>query len=368
MAGSMRERRPGVWQLRVFVGRRDGKPVHVQRTVTATSRRAAEKALAAFVTEHANARPAAGTVDALLDRWLTHIEAQGRAVSTLVDYRSKLALYVRPAIGGMQANVVTGAHLDAIYMTMRKGKLSAQTIHHVHAIIRAALHQGVRWDLLGRNVADNATAPVVGQREQRPPTAEQVRTALDVAADMSPQAALLVRLAATTGARRGELAALTWAHVDLTAGTVLIDSAIDRDMSRKGTKTRTTRLTPLDPVTVAVLVAERERQADIATEHLLPFDDGCPVIARSPGMPYSPSWMTRTWVQVRGEAKIPDHVRLHDLRHYVATSLLAAGVDVATVAAHVGHRDGTTTLRVYAHGTRSGAIGAAKVMGDLLAE
>lgn len=366
MTGSARETRPGKWELRVYVGRRDGKPVHAQRTVAATSRRAAEKALAAFVAEQANARPAAGTVDALLDRWLAHIEAQGRAVSTLTDYRSKLALYVRPAIGGMQADTVTGAHLDAIYTKMRGQGLSPQTIHHVHAIIRAALHQGVRWDLLGRNVAANATAPVVGQREQRPPTAEQVRAALDVAAEMSPQAHVLVRLAATTGARRGELAALTWSRVDLAGGTVLIDSALDRDLSRKPTKNRTTRRTRLDPGTVAALAAEHQRQADIAAEHMLPFDDGCPVIARWPGLPYSPSWMTRTWGAVSDAAELPAHVRLHDLRHYVATSLLAAGVDVATVAAHVGHRDGTTTLRVYAHGTKPGADRAAVVLGELL--
>lgn len=45
---------------------------------------------------------------------------------------------------------------------------------------------------------------------------------------------------------------------------------------------------------------------------------------------------------------MPD-VRLHDLRHFVATQLLIAGVDVRTVARRVGHRNAATTLNVYAH-------------------
>lgn len=78
MAGSMRERGKGTWELRVYAGRDDkGRAVMTQRTVRATSRRAAEKLLAAFVTEQAAARPAAGTVSALIDRWLDHITLKG---------------------------------------------------------------------------------------------------------------------------------------------------------------------------------------------------------------------------------------------------------------------------------------------------
>ena len=40
---------------------------------------------------------------------------------------------------------------------------------------------------------------------------------------------------------------------------------------------------------------------------------------------------------------------LHKLRHYSATELIAAGVDIRTVAGRLGHSGGgTTTLRMYA--------------------
>ena len=56
-------------------------------------------------------------------------------------------------------------------------------------------------------------------------------------------------------------------------------------------------------------------------------------------------------------------VRLHDLRHYVATRLLAAGVDVRTVAGRLGHRNAATTLNVYSHFLAKADQEAANVLG-----
>lgn len=46
--------------------------------------------------------------------------------------------------------------------------------------------------------------------------------------------------------------------------------------------------------------------------------------------------------------KLEIKTALHKLRHYSATELIAAGVDVRTVAGRLGHSGGATTLRVYA--------------------
>jgi len=58
-------------------------------------------------------------------------------------------------------------------------------------------------------------------------------------------------------------------------------------------------------------------------------------------------------------------VRLHDLRHYVATRLLSAGVDVRTVAGRLGHRNAATTLNVYSHFLAESDREAANVLGRL---
>jgi integrase len=59
-------------------------------------------------------------------------------------------------------------------------------------------------------------------------------------------------------------------------------------------------------------------------------------------------------------------VRLHDLRHYVATRLLTAGIDVRTVAGRLGHRNAATTLNVYSHFVPEADRQAADVLAHLL--
>lgn len=54
------------------------------------------------------------------------------------------------------------------------------------------------------------------------------------------------------------------------------------------------------------------------------------------------------WRATRSSAGLPD-VRLHDLRHFYASGLIAAGCDVVTVQRALGHSSATTTLNTYSH-------------------
>lgn len=56
--------------------------------------------------------------------------------------------------------------------------------------------------------------------------------------------------------------------------------------------------------------------------------------------------MTRRWERLCAKAGLP-HVRIHDLRHFVATELLSAGIDARTVANRLGHARTSTTLDIY---------------------
>jgi len=58
--------------------------------------------------------------------------------------------------------------------------------------------------------------------------------------------------------------------------------------------------------------------------------------------------ITWRWRATRNAAKLP-HVRLHDLRHFYASGLIAAGCDVVTVQRALGHSTATTTLNTYSH-------------------
>jgi integrase len=63
---------------------------------------------------------------------------------------------------------------------------------------------------------------------------------------------------------------------------------------------------------------------------------------------WRPDGATRRWERLREKAGLDD-VRLHDLRHFVATQLLGAAVDPRTVAGRLGHANPAVTMAVYGH-------------------
>lgn len=83
--------------------------------------------------------------------------------------------------------------------------------------------------------------------------------------------------------------------------------------------------------------------------------------------PFRPDNVTSFFTRVR-ETVGASHVRLHDLRHFTATQLIGAGVDVRTVAGRLGHSDPSVTLRVYSHVLEERDRAAAAIMGEVMSQ
>jgi integrase len=113
------------------------------------------------------------------------------------------------------------ATLDRFYSELRgRGGVGGRpmapaTVRQIHAILRRALDQAARWGWIPANPAALASPPRLGSAEIRPPTPEEVSRLLETAYEADPDFAVLLWLAATTGARRGELCALRWGSIDL---------------------------------------------------------------------------------------------------------------------------------------------------------
>jgi integrase len=82
--------------------------------------------------------------------------------------------------------------------------------------------------------------------------------------------------------------------------------------------------------------------------------------------PWRPDVVTNRFLRLCRKVGVSG-VRLHDLRHFVATNLGAAGTPIATISARLGHRDVATTLNVYSHSLPAADRAAASTLGDLLA-
>jgi integrase len=161
-------------------------------------------------------------------------------------------------------------------------------------------------------------------------------------------------LAMTTGARRGELCALRWSRLDLTPGKAVmwLRRAINRGVDgwvEGDLKTHQQRRVALDLETVQVLSEHLARCRARAEALGIELAADAFVFAGAPdGSTYlTPGALTQRYNRLAERLAIDTN--LHKLRHYSATELVAAGVDVRTVAGRLGHSGGgTTTLRTYA--------------------
>ena len=374
MRGSKRKRGEGVWELRAYVGRDPvtGNPRQVSKTFRGSAREA-DEALRDLIEQQVPGRSdgAGATVGQLLDAWLSECERMVLSPTTLRVYRTQIEHTVRPALGSIKVQRLGAKDLDDLYRAMKEKGSSPKTVRNHHALLAAALHQAVRWGWVRRNVAEMAKPPRVTQRVVRPPSVDAVRQLVVAAEERDPRLAPLVMMAALTGMRRGELCALRWSDLDLDEGQIEVARSVvlvPGGLGEKTTKTNRTRRVALDEVGLSVLRTHRarvEEWARLADEELRPdafifspYVDG--------SLPFRPDNVTNFFIRVRDELKLPD-VRLHDLRHFTATQLIGAGVDVRTVAGRLGHTDPSMTLRVYSHALEERDRAAAAVMGSLLA-
>jgi integrase len=368
----MRERSPGHWELRAYVGRDDrGRPIQRTRSFRG-GKRQAQAQLAKLVAEvEAKGVPLSGdvTVAELLDRWLEHIGPQ-REPGTIRGYQST-ARRVKAVLGTVKVSKLTAQHLDRAYRDWQAQGLSAGTVRHAHAVLAAALHQAVRWELIPRAVTDLAKPPALDTSEQTPVTPDDLQKLIHAAEVDSPILAAAISLAALTGARREELCGLRWTDLDAN-GVLTIARAVKHDVDRRQlvvrtTKTRQVRRVALDPLGRAVWATHRERveewarraEVELAPNGYVLTDD------LSGREPWKPDTLTSAFARLA--RKVGVRVRFHDLRHFSATQLIGAGVDVRTVAGRLGHADATTTLRTYAHAIEARDREAAAILGQLVA-
>ena len=131
------------------------------------------------------------------------------------------------------------------------------------AIVRKALADAMKHNLVTRNVADAADPPRIPRTQMRTWSARELRAFLHHVRDDRLYPAYV--LAATTGMRRGEVLGLRWQDVDLEAArvsiaqTVVVVGGYEAQLSEPKTA-KGRRSVALDPTTVAALREQRERQ------------------------------------------------------------------------------------------------------------
>ena len=180
-------------------------------------------------------------------------------------------------------------------------------------------------------------------------TGDQLRCFLDAMADHELYPLYL--LAATTGMRRGELAGLPWSNVDLDAARLTVNQqivSVQYQLIEGNLKTPTSRRSiDLDLGTVAELRRHRRRQLEERMATGQRGDDGY-VFAKPDGSPIHPDLISQTFERAVAKLDVP-RIRLHDLRHTHATTLLQQNVHPKVVSERLGHSSVAFTMTVYQH-------------------
>lgn len=346
-SGQIIQRGERTWLVRVFLGREAGKRKYANRTVHGI-KKDAERVLNELLLQQSQGiavEPSKQTLSAYLDRWLEDACKSRVRTRTFEDYKALLVRHVRPRIGLRAIAKLSPLDIQGVYSAMLDLGLSPRTVRYVHAVLRSALKQAVRWRLLAANPADSVDLPKKQHKEMQAMTADQVRAFLGGLAGKREHPLFL--LAVTTGLRPSEYLALRWVDV---AGASL---GVRRSLSRFGTFEDTKRAASRRTVQLngALVVALREHKKRQAEERLAAgpaWDAGDLIFPDHTGRPTH--WRT---LENRYKAALAiaglSGFRLYDLRHTAATLALSAGVPVKVISEQLGHADAAMTLNVYSH-------------------
>jgi integrase len=373
-SGSLQAKGENKWRLVVTLPRDPaGKYPQITRTFHGT-KKLAQAELRKMLAEHeGRARPSKVSVADVLEQWLHHITARGRSATTIYNYRGRIRNDINPAIGHLDVRRLTVHDLDNLYTKMSKQEKggSPRSIAQVHAIIRAALNYAEKRELVTRNVATHADLPPIKPKDPTVPDPADVQRLLDLAYRLDPDMAVAFRVAATTGARRGSVAALRSDDLSFTDGTIRIARSVvaipGQPTHEKAIKANRGRPVAVDTETMQLLadhIVRLHERAEKAGTRLV--DNFYLFSSRADGgEPPRPDALTTAFMAARRKAGLP-HVRLHDLRHFVPTQLFALGYDAVTIADRLIHASPKMTLDVYSHVVSDRARSAADAMGAVL--
>ena len=344
---------PGRWEVVVSWRDEDSKLRQVSRSVRG-SRRDAERQrdeLRHRRHEEPMEQPPSEAFGAILDEWLAMRE-RPLSPSTIEGYLGDIRRYIRPNLGHVLVSNLTARDLDRFYLAMQERGLGSGSIARLHSIVRSALDQARRWGLVSQNVANDASPP------RRPATrvpAVSPRTVAAILEAADDWFEVLFRVAAVTGARRGEVVGLQWRDIDFAEAAITIRRSVVRSRDsvrvvRDTTKTNREGTVSVDPATIELLAHWRRRCREKALACGTALSEAAFVFSPQPdgSIPRWPKDCNYALAAICRNLGVEPISFKDATRHFVATQLVGSGGDVRTVAGRLRHASPAKTLDVYA--------------------
>ena len=375
MAGSIEKRGKNSYRLTVSEGfDLDGKPMIHRKTVHG-NKKDAEVELAKFVTEVQNGLVIDGKslkFSEFTEIWKRDYGSKELAPSTYKRYCRMLETRILPYFGHFYINKIKPTDIMQFYdllsrdtQLVRKksnnGKktlkpLSGKTILEHHRLLRAMLHKAIYWQLIVSNPAERVQPPKAKKPKRRYYDDEQCKVLLENLTTLGEdqikyKVAIIITI--FTGVRLGELMGLEWTDIDFKNGIISINKA-SQYLSEKGvfTKDPKTESSIRDVAIPQFVISLLEEYKYWYEEQKLLYGElwheSNRLFIQSDGKPMHPNTISKWFVKFVEKIGLPV-INFHGLRHTNATLLISQNIDVAVVAARLGHAQITTTLNFYVH-------------------
>lgn len=339
--GSIFQREDGKWIATLDITEGRGRRKRIKK-ICAT--RTAAKAALQDLQLRAKRLGKDTTVGAWLTHWLENPASQRRD-STQRSYSQTVRDHIRPYLQHYKVADLTVMTLQRWLGELTEQNRTPRVVQMARAVLRAALTEAVRVDLIATNPAMPVRVPKTRQRRIRPATPAELDR---LASAGPPWFATWLYVTVTLGLRRGESLGLQWDDLDWQAGTLTIARTV-LDCGIIGVpKTESSRRTYPVPSVVLTALQHHRRRVELAAMYDR-REVGAWIFASRDGAdtPIGPRTLNRAFYAARRAANLPSDFRIHDLRHTTGSLMLNQGTDPKTIAAWLGHADVRTTLRIY---------------------
>ena len=293
-----------------------------------------------------------------LQKWLLQSKPT-LATTTFKGYRTMLDGRVNRYFTKLNVTLgeVTPQHLQDFYQTIFDEGYTPNTVIHYHAVLRKALQNAVKKDILDGNPADKVDRPKKNVYQAQVYSAEEMMALFDAVSDDPLE--ICVKLAAYYGLRRSEVLGLKWDAINLQQKTIsikhkVIEDKVDGKFVAVGEdvlKTKSSfRTLPLLPTVEKLLLAEKEKQEMyrrlFKRSYCRDYLDY--ICLDQTGKLMRPNYVTEhfSWLLEKFGLK---KIRFHDLRHSCASLLLANGISMKQIQIWLGHSTFSTTADIYSH-------------------
>jgi integrase len=284
------------------------------------------------------------TLERAGEAWLEHARAGvirargGHAYKPATEraYEAALRLRAYPSFGREPLDEISRADMQTLVDELSADGLAATTIETTINAIRAIFRHEIGRDRLKLNPTRGVTLPSGGGRRERFATPAEARALIAAVGDADRA---IWATAFYAGLRRGELMALRDQAVDLDAGEIRVVAGWDVIEGEQPTKGRERRTVPIVGELRTILAAHRLRTGRRGADRLFGVSETSPFNPKRLQERADAAW----------EAAKLERVTPHDCRHTFASIAIAAGVNIGTVSAALGHASVTITWDRYHH-------------------